>query len=274
MKTLTLLLNTAISLILINNKFSSVQGEYPVAINEIVLTAETYIEEGSCDIKNPLTYPLVAGYLTSGRGQFSVSYGNNGFFFGDATGGIFVTITEDEALFASSLEVGTYVSVRGGTTKCLYGTLALDGGTIEIHADTSKAKISQEDRELGAYSPIQIGQFEKPPEIPNYEGINNNVCNCLDPQSYAKGRLITVRGTMVGGLFDDSPWGWKVFLQGSEVGDIGQLFIDAASDDYVPEIRDTLLVEGTMLCATGLVAQFAGVGWELLPRDVEDIWAC
>ena len=49
-----------------------------------------------------------------------MSYGNDGFFVDDGTGGIFIGIDIDD-----QLEVGSYVKVYGGTTACLWGTLAL-----------------------------------------------------------------------------------------------------------------------------------------------------
>jgi len=277
MKIIHILSHITATLIIVQIKFTIAEKEYPAAIAEVVQTAETYFVEGLCGIKEAKTHPLINGYLTSAQGQFGVSYGNDGFFVDDFTGGIFVTMSDDDINIFEQMEVGTHVSVKGGTPICLYGTLALDGGTIEVYEDSAEGdvfELSQSAREIGAFSPIQIGQFEKPPSIPDYEGVNNNICNCLDPVSYTKGRLITVRGVMTGSLFDDSPWGWKIFLAGSGEGDIGQVFIDGASDSYVDDIRDTLLIEGTSLCVTGLVAQFSGVGWELLPRTKDDIWLC
>ena len=125
------------------------------------------------------------------------------------------------------------------------------------------------------FKPKQIGQLEKIPSIPNYyvnERDIGNVCDCLEPKSYTRGRLITVRGTMIGDLSDEGQWGWKLFL-GDGTG-IAQVFIDGASDSYVERIKDTMLVHGTGLCVTGLVAQIAGTGWELLPRTEDDIELC
>jgi len=257
--------------------------ELPTAINQIVSTAETYIyctsESGcddpadyatACDIKEAEEFSIVHGYLTSASGQYGKSYGDDGFFVDDGTGGIFVTTSDSNDV--GELKVGTYVKVKGGTTMCLYGTLALNGGTVEAMPD-EKPSSMHVTPPIIVFSPKQIGQFEKPPFIPNFSGKVVNSCNCLDPESYTGGRLITVRGSMIGNLFDDGEWGWKVFLDDGSNG-IGQVFIDGASDSYVQEIADTLLVEGTDLCVTGNVAQFAGVGWEILPRTKDDIQRC
>ena len=66
--------------------------------------------------------------------------------------------------------VGTCVCVKGGTPLCSYGALALDGSTIEVWEDSAEGdvfELSQSAREIGAFSPIQIGQFKKPQLIPN-----------------------------------------------------------------------------------------------------------
>ena len=216
----------------------------------------------------------------SATGQFGVSYGNNGFFINDGTGGIFVNV--DDA-FVTDLPVGTQVNVYGASGTCLYGTKQLENGVIEVLEEDGVVPVLPSVAATTIlFPPSQIGQFEKVPTIPNYNNTQQvllNTCECLDPTSYTQGQLITVKGTMIGTVFDDSPWGWKVFLDGMDDDDEGsgpaQVFIDGASDAYVtPDYIETVLVTGNVLCVTGLVAQFAGVGWELLPRTVADIVLC
>ena len=175
----------------------------------------------ACNIENVETYPLVQGFLTSASGQFSASFGDDGFFVDDGTGGVFVSITGSNQTGVDELAVGSHVSITGGSTACLYGTLALEGGTIGILDDPVELS------PLAVFKPKQIGQLEKIPSIPNYyvnERDIGNVCNCLEPKSYTRGRLITVRGTMIGDLSDEGQWGWKLFL-GDGTG-IAQVFID------------------------------------------------
>jgi len=265
-----------------------------VTINQIVLETETFIyctssenndDDGTtcasstaCNTTNVKSYPVVSGYLLSASGQFGVSYGNNGFFINDGTGGIFVNVEDS---FVTDLPVGTHVNVYGASGTCLSGTKQLEYGVVEVlpgvvPIPSAAATI--------LFPPAQIGQFEKVPTIPNYNDTQNvmlNTCDCLDPTSYTQGHLITVKGIMIGTVFDDSPWGWKVFLDGMDEGEgegsggPAQVFIDGASDDYVTtDYLETILVTGNVLCVTGLVAHFAGVGWELLPRTAADIVLC
>jgi hypothetical protein len=81
--------------------------------------------------------------------------------------------------------------------------------------------------------------------------------------------LITVRGTAVANLADDGTYGFKLFLD--DGSGVAQIFIDSKSGVRVKKIRNRRLVEGEDLCGTGVVGQFAGVGFELLPRTPRDI---
>jgi len=265
-----------------------------VTINQIVLETETFIyctsennDDGTtcastaCNTTNVKSYPIVSGYLLSASGQFSVSYGNNGFFINDGTGGIFVNVAEDSLV--TNLPVGTHVNVYDASGTCLSGTKQLENGVIEVLDEEDVASlllpgVVPVPSATILFPPSQIGQFEKLPTIPNYNNTQHvmlNTCDCLDPTSYTQGQLITVQGIMIGTVFDDSPWGWKVFLDGDEGSGPAQVFIDGASDAYVTtDYIETMLVTGNVLCVTGLVAQFAGVGWELLPRTAADIVLC
>ena len=70
-------------------------------------------------------------------------------------------------------------------------------------------------------------------------------------------------------MADDGEYGFKLFLDDGT--GVAQIFIDAKSGVRVKKIRDSLLTQGEDLCVTGVVGQFAGVGFELLPRTTRDI---
>ena len=57
----------------------------------------------------------------------------------------------------------------------------------------------------------------------------------------------------------DGTYGFKLFLDDGT--GVAQIFIDADSGVRVDKIRNRLLVEGKDLCVTGVVGQFAGVGF-------------
>ena len=109
----------------------------------------------------------------------------------------------------------------------------------------------------------------EPGALAGLADVTPNWCNCLNPASYTEGDLITVRGTMVTDVIDDLRYGHKLFLDDGT--GVAQVFIDLGSGIPVDALRDTLLTEGTDLCVSGVVAQFASVGFELLPRDSRDL---
>ena len=121
-----------------------------------------------------------------------------------------------------------------------------------------------------SFAPRQIGELRaEPASVAGLADVTPNWCNCLNPVSYTEGDLITVRGTMVTDVIDDLPYGYKLFLDDGT--GVAQVFIDLGAEIPVDAFRDTLLVEGVDLCVTGVVAQFASVGFELLPRDSRDL---
>jgi hypothetical protein len=233
----------------------------PTAVSEVIATSERVIAcEGGgtecdfpgCAVIDPVRVE-VEGRVQAGSDLFGASYGNPGFSLNDGTGGIFV-LTEKNL----DLERGDRVRVQG-TTHCQFGTLALAGS--RVRETSGKGPV--------VYAPRQVGQLAYPPAIPGNPLVVPNWCNCLNPFSATEGERITVRGTTVADLEQDGSFGFKLFLD--DGGGVSQVFIDANSDVPVDKIRDRLLVKGVDLCVTGVVGQFAGVGYELLPRSGRDI---
>jgi len=244
------------------------------AINEIVLTAELNIscDDGSsnctfasCYLMNPNIF-TVEGYVNSPPGSYYSSYGDQGFFIDDGTGGIFVETGE---LLLPQVYVGLLIRLINGRTSCLFGTL-----TIGFPYSRESSKIEYLTKDVVAphnpivFSPRQIGQLAKKPSIAGNPEVVENYCDCLLPFSATAGRLITVRGKAVANLEDDDIYGYKLFLD--DGNGVAQVFIDASADIPVDDIRDTLCKD-TELIVTGLVGHFAGVGYELLPRTQDDI---
>jgi len=235
------------------------------AINEITLTAEMDVScpDGSsscdfyltCTVTNPTMFS-VEGDVSSPPGSYFASYGDKGFFIDDGTGGIFIQTGET----ALKLKVGDRVKVLNGKTACLYGTLVLSDVEIWEGSNDMDGDI--------VFSPRQVGQLAKKPPIAGDPDVVPNYCDCFMPFSATTGRTITVRGKAVGDLEDDGIYGYKLFLD--DGNGVTQVFIDASADIPVDEIRDTLLRKGKDLYVTGLVAHFAGVGYELLPRTISD----
>ncbi|MGA1373046.1 MAG: hypothetical protein ACO3Z6_15780 [Pseudomonadales bacterium] len=239
----------------------STSNVVPVAIAEVIAKAQKEIfcpddqadcEQPQCVVTDPQSF-TVGGRVQAASGLFASSYGNYGFSLTDGTGGIFVMTDEN-----LHLKYGEWLRVSG-TTSCLYGTLVLDN-TVVTKAPYKGPVI---------FAPRQIGQLAKQPPIFGNPEVVENWCDCLMPFSALEGEVITVRGTAVADLEDDSIYGFKLFLD--DGAGVAQVFIDADADIPVERIRNTLLVEGADLCVTGVVSEFAGVGYELLPRTRKDI---
>jgi hypothetical protein len=233
----------------------------PVAIAEVIATAQTEIycpddeaecEQPQCVVTHPHSF-TVGGRVQAASGLFASSYGNYGFSLTDGTGGIFVLTDEN-----LDLKYGEWLRVSG-TTSCQYGTLVLDNTVV------TKARY----KGPVIFAPRQIGQLAKQPLIFGNPEVVKNWCDCLMPFSATEGEVITVRGTAMADLEDDSIYGFKLFLD--DGAGVAQVFIDADADIPVDRIRNSLLVKGEDLCVTGVVSQFAGVGYELLPRTRKDI---
>jgi hypothetical protein len=189
----------------------------------------------------------IEGAVTAHSGSFAASYENPGFQVSDGTAGVFV-FTERNLDFKQ----GDRVRVTG--KPCIQaGTRALRS----LHVT------ELDERGPVAFAPRQIGQFEKRPEIAGSPDVTNNWCNCSTPFSATEGYVA------VADLEQDGKFGYKLFLDDGT--GVGQIFIDAMSGIPAEELAQDLLREGNDLCVTGVVARFAGVWFELLPRTSDDL---
>lgn len=238
--------------------FALADSSRPTALSEVIAKTDTqfFVDETSgrvvCEISNPTVYS-VEGEVSAASGTFKASYSDPGFQLHDGTGGVFVLTGTN-----LGLERGDRVRVTG-TTHCTSATLSLTD--TNVSAAPRKGPV--------VFAPRQIGELAVPPVIQGDPLVTPNWCDCLEPFSATQGDTITVRGTAVADLETDSIYGFKLFLD--DGSGVAQIFIDADSDVPVDRLRERLLREGTDLCVTGVVAQFAGVGFELLPRTRDDI---
>ena len=235
----------------------------PTAISEVIALAEVAIgcpggaaecSPVECTVTNPTLY-TVEGRARSASGRFAASYASQGFNLNDGIGGLFIATPKDSDV---EVERGDRLRVTG-TTGCKAGTLSLVNVVVEEAADKGPV----------VFAPRQVGELTYAPEIMGHPEVTPNWCHCLNPFSATEGDVITVRGTAMADLADDGEYGFKLFLD--DGNGVAQIFIDAKSGVRVPKIRDRLLREGKDLCVTGVVGQFAGVGFELLPRTTRDI---
>lgn len=235
-----------------------------------------------CEINAVTVAPFaIAGVVTLPSGAASQSYDDQGFQISDGTAGIFVKTGTDNL----GARIGDRAAVSG-TPECLGGTLALGDTVVQLKtasldldadsdSDSESDSAAKSARAAGhqppaVFSPRQIGGFRAEPEaVAGIPGVTPNWCDCLDPVSYTDGDLITVRGTLVTGVIADLPYGHKLFLDDGK--GVAQVFIDLGTGIPVTELSGRLLKQGADLCVTGVVAQFASVGFELLPRNRGDL---
>ena len=235
----------------------------PTAISQIIALAEVEIgcpgggtecSHVECAVANPTLY-VVEGRARSASGRFAASYASQGFNLNDGTGGIFIATSKDSKI---EVERGDRLRVTG-TSGCKSGTLSLTDVIVEDAPDKGPT----------VFAPRQVGQLAQAPAIDGNLEVTPNWCECLTPFSATEGDVITIRGTAMADLADDGEYGFKLFLDDGT--GVAQVFIDAKSGVRVQKIRNRLLTEGEDLCVTGVVGQFAGVGFELLPRVTRDI---
>lgn len=227
----------------------------PTAIAEVLADSAPAPFCDAKDVaKDQRTRYTIEGWVTAHSGSFEKSYGNPGFQVSDGTAGVFVLTNRN-----LDFEQGDRVRVTG--RPCI------QAGTRAI--GKSRVRELDDDDDPITFAPRQIGQFEKRPPIEGSPDVTNNWCNCTTPASATEGQVITVRGTAVGDLEKDGEFGYKLFLDDGT--GVGQIFIDALSGIPAERLGERLLTEGTDLCVTGVVARFAGVGFELLPRTRDDL---
>lgn len=252
----------AVGLLLIAD-IANIAGAAPTAISEIIALANVEIgcpvgasecSPVACAVTNPTLY-VVEGDARSASGRFAASYSSPGFNLNDGTGGLFIATPIDSDL---EVERGDRVRVTG-TSACKSGTLSLSDVIVE--KGPNKGPV--------VFAPRQVGQLTHAPPIEGDPEVTPNWCDCLTPFSATEGDVITVRGKALADLADDGVYGFKLFLDDGT--GVAQIFIDTDSGVRVKKIRDRLLVKDMDLCVTGVVGQFAGVGFELLPRTTGDI---
>ncbi|MEE3331090.1 MAG: hypothetical protein VX246_09490 [Myxococcota bacterium] len=240
-----------------------IAGAAPTAISEIIALADVEIgcpggasecSPVECAVTNPTLY-VAEGHARSASGRFTASYSSPGFNLNDGTGGLFIATPMDSDL---EVEPGDRVRVTG-TSACKSGTLSLSDVIVEERPGKGPV----------VFAPRQVGELTHAPSIEGKPEVAPNWCDCLTPFSATEGDVITVRGKAVADLVNDGVYGFKLFLDDGT--GVAQIFIDANSGVRVKKIRNRLLVKGADLCVTGVVGQFVGVGFELLPRTTRDI---
>lgn len=174
----------------------------------------------------------IEGYVTVAPGTFNSAIGDQGFAIQDATGGIYVSVPD-----ALDFGLGEHVRVSGRLAQVAqFTTLIADTDDVEVQSGTM-------DIEPRSIATGEVGELNE-------------------------GELIEVKGMVTQMVMDDSPYGFKVYVDDGS-GEI-QVFIHIV--DGVPVIDLSLLAVGEMISTVGLSAQYETT-YEVAPRMTEDLQA-
>jgi uncharacterized protein YdeI (BOF family) len=176
------------------------------------------------------TTALVEGYVTVTPSTFSSSTGEKGFAIADDTGGIYVSVSE-----AVTVNLGVKVRVEGKL-----GQLA----QLRI-LEASAAAVT-----------IESGTKDISPRAVMTGDVNESV----------EGLLVRTGGTITKPVGDDTPYGFKVFIDDGS-GEV-QIFVNIV--DGSPVIDTASLMPDQTIEVTGLAAQYETT-YEVMPRKADDL---
>lgn len=174
----------------------------------------------------------IEGYVTVAPGTFNSAIGDQGFAIQDETGGIYVSVPD-----ALDFGLGEHVRVSGRLAQVAqFTTLIADTDDVEVQAGSM-------DVEPRSVATGEVGEANE-------------------------GELIEVGGTITQMVMDDSPYGFKVYVDDGS-GEI-QVFVHIV--DGVPVIDLSLLTLGETISTVGLSAQYEET-YEVTPRMTNDLQA-
>ena len=172
----------------------------------------------------------IEGYVTAAPGTFQSAIGDQGFALQDKTGGIYVSVSQ-----APAFGLGDHVRVHGTLTEVAeFTTLEANEADVEVISGTQAV----------APVPIATGEVGEPNE----------------------GLLVEIQGTVTQPVVDDSPYGFKVYLDDGS-GEI-QVFVHLLAG--APVIDLSGLDVDVALEVVGLSAQYEATR-EVTPRIAEDL---
>jgi uncharacterized protein YdeI (BOF family) len=173
---------------------------------------------------------VLEGYVTVTPSTFSSSTGEKGFAIADDTGGIYVSLSE-----AVTVTLGAKVRVEGKLGQLAQLTI-LEAAAAAVMIESGTKDIS--------------------PRAVMTGDVNESV----------EGLLVSTSGTITKPVGDDSPYGYKVFIDDGS-GEI-QIFVNIV--DGSPVIDTASLMPDQTIEVTGLAAQYETT-YEVMPRKADDL---
>ncbi|RKH68197.1 DUF5689 domain-containing protein [Corallococcus llansteffanensis] len=172
----------------------------------------------------------VDGYVSVQPGAFVSALGDEGFSVQDGTGGIYVKLDAKQ-----TFGLGAHVRVTG---------------TLDEQNQLRILKAAPEDVEL------RSGTQEVPSKKVSTGDVNESV----------EGQLITVTGAITQSFQDDSPYGYKLYINDGS-GEV-QVFVHVSAGFDKATLQ--ALAVGESISVTGLAAQYETT-YEVAPRQPADL---
>lgn len=174
----------------------------------------------------------IEGYVTVAPSTFNSAMGDHGFAIADASAGIYVSVPE-------ALEFGLGDQVR------VTGSIAQIAQLTTLVADVAAVEVMNGTMDVLPRS-VATGEVDETSE----------------------GELIEINGMVTQAVMDDSPYGFKSYVDDGS-GEI-QVFVHIV--DGAPVIDLALLEVGTQVSVVGFSAQYEDT-YEIAPRISEDLQA-
>ncbi len=172
----------------------------------------------------------VEGYVTVAPGTFNSAIGDQGFAIQDDSAGIYVSVPD-----VLDLGIGDHVRVSGRLTQvAMFTTLVADPADVEVVGGSETIAPQQ----------VTTGGVDETNE----------------------GLLVEVSGALTQAVQDDSPYGFKVFIDDGS-GEV-QVFVHIV--DGAPVVPLEGLDVGVTITAVGLAAQYETT-YEVTPRMASDL---
>ncbi|RKH13316.1 DNA-binding protein [Corallococcus sp. CA053C] len=172
----------------------------------------------------------VEGYVSVQPGAFVSALGDEGFAVQDGTGGVYVKMDAKQTFGR-----GAHVRVTG---------------TLDEQNQLRILKAAPEDVEL------RSGTQEVSPKAVSTGDVNESV----------EGQLITVAGAVTQPFQDDSPYGYKLYINDGS-GEV-QVFVHVSAGFDKATLQ--ALSVGDSISVTGLAAQYEAT-YEVAPRQPDDL---
>ena len=176
------------------------------------------------------TEVTIEGVVTVSPGVYNSSLGDLGFGVQDQSGGVYVSIAE-----VVDAEVGDRVRVIGRLAQVAQQTTVIASGKAAVELLEGAGTVATTEVATG-----DVGES-------------------------TEGSLVSVSGAVTQALVDDSPYGFKVFIDDGS-GEV-QIFVHIIDGEPLADVAS--IAVGQAVSATGFSGQYEAT-YEVMPRSASD----